>query len=175
MKQQISRLFKALLFFDPGESMRNSFLIPLLITVSMWYPIMANQTRKEKAKTQQTTSLVATPKEQVITIRKIATQTLENIEQRFSTEDISKLAPYRDDPETTKELIISILQDRIGSLRVNYAVELKSFGPETADLDFGLKSAIINRGIKRLNNWSPSWTSDQINKMVADRKETVTP
>ena len=113
------------------------------------------------------------PKDQVVSLRRIVTQALGDIEQRLSTEDLAKLAPYREDPETTRELLLSILQDRIGALKVVYAEEMALMGPEGAQILIELKSGLLKRGIRRLNNWKPEWKPEQIEKMVTDLKDTV--
>ena len=94
-----------------------------------------------------------TPKEQVAIIRRVATQALGDIEQRLTTEEIAKLAPYREDPETAKELLVSILEDRIGALPRMYAAERDLLGPAGFKMAMEIKGGILKRGIRRINNW----------------------
>lgn len=139
--------------------------------------IAAPPSSRSKAKPSVTPTAqvppIPTPKEQVSNLRRIATQALDDIEQRLSTDDIAKLAPYREDPDTSKELLLSILQDRIATLSSVYAKDLDLIGPLGFKMKIDIKTALLNRGIRRLTNWKPDWAQEQIEKMFTDKTDTI--
>lgn len=153
--------------------MNKNYRMFVLALIFISIPAYSAQQAKKPKDKLAIAMLEPTPKEQVVSIRRIATQSLDDMSQRLSTEDIVKLAQYKDDPDTTKEILISIIKDRIGGIRVMYADELERLDYDFAEKVIELKTHILKRGIDRLNNWDPSWTSEQIEEMILARRDNI--